>query len=255
MNKVHIFAKNNEYSTSLKEKLLNLFPKYGFVEDENNPELVIAIGGDGTFLRCVHAFKDQDVYLLGIKTGTLGFFYDFDDNLEDILLKIKNNDFRVSEYRLLEADIDKDKTIYALNEIRIENPFHTLTCDVYINDFKLETFRGNGLVVCSPIGSSAYNKSLGGAIIDTSLEVMELTEIATIQNNVYRSLGSSLIVSGDTKIEFRGDLNNLVIGYDFDIMTLANSKEISFTLSHKSIKIIHDKDSHQIHKLKESFIK
>ena len=258
MNKVTIYAKENERSKECKDRLLTLLNKEGFIIDDNNPEVVITIGGDGTFLRAVHHYLDKDVAFIGVNGGHLGFFSECDlDELELLVKSLKEARYHIKKHRLLNAIITSESSsnsFYAVNEFRIENPFHTLIADVYINDEHLETFRGNGLVVSSSLGSSAYNKSLGGAVIDPSLDVMELTEIAAIQNNVFRSLNSSYITNGDTTITFKGKFNEVVVGYDFETFHLDESSSISLLLSKKSISIIHIKDRDHVAKLKESFI-
>ena len=184
------------YKTEKKEiisQITTLSEENGFVLDNENPDVVFSIGGDGTFLRTIHHYIDRldKILFVGINSGSLGFFYDF--RKEDIPLVfdlLKNKSYVIKEHSLLKgvASYEKsEKTIYAVNEIRIENPFHTLICDVAINDNKLETYRGNGLLVSSALGSSAYNKSLGGALMDHELETLELTEIAGLGNNLYRN--------------------------------------------------------------------
>ena len=258
MKKVTIFAKENERSQECKERLLPLLKSHGFIIDDKEPEIVITIGGDGTFLRAVHHYLDKDVSFIGINAGHLGFFSECDLNELDLLVEsLKEENYIIMKHRLLNALISSPKdsrNIIAINEIRIENPFHTLIADVYINDEHLETFRGNGLVVSSSVGSSAYNKSLGGAVIDTSLDVMELTEIAAIQNNSFRSLNSSYIANGDAKITFSGNFNEVVVGYDYATFHLEEASSIVLTLSNKQVSIIHFKNKNHVSKLKESFI-
>lgn len=258
MKKVGIYAKENDKSLSCKEELVSLLKGENFIIDNDNPEIVIAIGGDGTFLRAAHQYFNREVAMVGVNAGHLGFFSEFDLNELKLLVdSLKNDNYAIRKHRLLKAEISSDsdsRTILALNEVRIENPFHTLIADVYVNDDHLETFRGNGLVVSSSIGSSAYNKSLGGAVVDTSLDILELTEIAAIQNNSFRSLNSSYIANGDKTIRFTGNFNEVVVGYDFETFHLAKASSILLSLSTQSVSIIHQKKKNHIKKLKESFI-
>ena len=69
-----------------------------------------------------------------------------------------------------------------------------MVADVVINGVHFERFRGDGLTVSTPTGSTAYNKSLGGAVLHPTIEALQLTEIASLNNRVYRTLGSSIIV-------------------------------------------------------------
>ena len=258
MKRVAIFAKEKPLCQDTKEVVLNLLKENGFPIDENNPEVVIVIGGDGTFLRAVHHYLDNDVMFVGLNAGHLGFFSEFE--LEEINLLpqvLKEEKYDMKSYRLLNAVIsstNESKEIYAVNEVRIENPFRSLTADVSINGKHLEKFRGNGLVVCSAIGSSAYNKSLGGAIVDTSMETLELTEIAAIQNNVYRTISSSYVVNGESTITFEGRLNEVVVGFDSETIHLDQASKVTISLSKKIIKLIDYKHISHVKKLKDSFI-
>lgn len=72
-----------------------------------------------------------------------------------------------------------------------------MVADVIINKVKFERFRGDGLSVATPTGSTAYNKSLGGAILHPTMEALQLTEISSINNRVYRTVGSSAIILKD----------------------------------------------------------
>ena len=259
--KINVFinpGRNDSETKSLVEKLLM---DKGFEIDEKNPDVVLYLGGDGTFLRAVEAYfnKLEYVYFIGINYGNLGFFYDFQkSDLDALIAALENNDFKVTEHALLQGDIvfeNKTETVYAVNEIRVENPFHTLICDVLINDKNLETFHGNGLLVASSYGSTAYNKSLGGAVVSHNLECLQLTEIATIQNNFNRSLGSSLILSKQDRITLRGEFRRSVVGFDYKTTSDDGLKELTISLSDKKVRMLHPKDYSEIIKLKRSFIK
>ena len=259
--KVSLYIKDNQVCKSYEKKVLYLLKEEGFSFDEDNPDVVITIGGDGTFLRAVHKYMNQidDTLFVGINAGHLGFFTEVDiDDIDSFIKALKNKEYRVTKHAILHTFIKSDMgnyNFYAINEIRIENPFHTLISEVKIDDESLENFRGNGLVVCSSLGSSAYNKSLGGAVVDNNLDIMQLTEIAPIQNMIYHSLGSSLILNKDKKIEFSGDFNEVVVGYDHETFNLKNASSLTIELSDKKLSIIRYKNLNNTTKLRESFIK
>ena len=80
---------------------------------------------------------------------------------------------------------------YSLNEITVNNHTgSTYSAKVYINGVHFESFRGDGLCISTPTGSTAYNKSLGGAVIHPQLPLYQVTEIAALNNLVYRTLGN-----------------------------------------------------------------
>ena len=259
--KVGIYYRDTNPQEELETKLIALFPHFNMVNDNRSPDIVIHIGGDGTFLRAVHHYLDRvnEIKFLGIKAGTLGYFYEFDDSdLEALLKMIEEEHYRVDEYYLLKGDIafkNETKTIYALNEMRIESPFKTLICDVSINNELLEKFRGNGLNVSTSIGSTAYNKSLKGAIVEPSLPLIQLSEIAPISNNIYRSLGSPLVLKGKDVITFNSDFSSVLLGYDYQDIDVKDALNINITLSDKKVSIIRDINHSYISTIRRSFIK
>lgn len=256
--KIGIFFK--EKNIDIAELVKKEANKYGFELDDINPDIVFSVGGDGTFLKAVHKYIDKldKITFIGINSGSLGFFYEFSkEEIASTMKRISEKKYSIREHRLLKGLIDhndKQDIIYALNEIRIENPFHTLISDVFINNEMLETFRGNGLVVSSSVGSSAYNKSLGGALIDNEIEALELTEVAGIENRVYHSLGSSLIVKGDKKVVFSGKLGNAVVGYDsLNCSDVSNLEKVEISYSDKKVKIIYSENHTYVQKIRKSF--
>ena len=91
----------------------------------------------------------------------------------------------------------------ALNEATIKRSDRTMVADLTINGVHFERFRGDGITVSTPTGSTAYNKSLGGAVLHPTIEALQIAEIASLNNRVYRTLGSSIIVPKKDKIELR----------------------------------------------------
>lgn len=258
--KIAIFEKENSQDYELKDKIISLAQEHGIIFDESEPDVVFFIGGDGTFLRAVQHYLIQldKIVFVGINRGKLGFFYDYDPlSVEELFSHLVEKKLSLHKFNLLQAkfiDEDKEKKIYAVNEIRIENPFHTLVSDVFIDDELLETFRGNGLLVSSSLGSTAYNKSLGGALVHHSLSCLQFKEIAPIQNRELHSLGSSLLLPSSSHIVFRGHLNNVVIGYDHLICRSNNLKEIVISLSSKQVCVYYSPTHTYLNAVRKGFI-
>jgi NAD+ kinase len=82
----------------------------------------------------------------------------------------------------------------ALNEFTLKGVEGTLVAELRINDQRFEMFRGDGICISTPSGSTAYNRSLNGAILHPSLEAIQIAEMASINNRVYRTLGSSIVL-------------------------------------------------------------
>ena len=254
--KIGLFYKENKIEKSLLNILLDKIQKAGFDIDNENPDVVIYVGGDGTFLRAVHHYLPilEKIKIVGLNKGHLGFFSSFElDEVDSLLKSLKDNSLVSKSYPLLKAVIG-DSEIYAINEIRIESPFQTLISEVEINHQKLETFRGNGLVVSSPLGSSAYNKSLGGAIVSPNLEAFELTEIAPINNRVYSSLHSSLVLDKSSEIVLTPKTSNILVGYDQLIKDDLDTKLIKLSLSNKRVSLLYKDGYDYISHLSRTFI-
>lgn len=258
--KIAIFEKENSQDLELRNKIVSLARHNEILFDEFEPDVVFFIGGDGTFLRAVQHYLNQldRIIFVGINRGKLGFFYDYNpSSIEELFSQLIEKKLSLHEFNLLKGeftDKEKKQEIYAVNEIRIENPFHTLISDVFIDEELLETFRGNGLLVSSSLGSTAYNKSLGGAIVHHSLCCLQFKEIAPIQNRELHSLGNSLILPSTSYITFRGHLNNVVIGYDHLICQSTNLKEIKISLSTKKVRVYYSPSHTYLNTVRKGFI-
>lgn len=235
MRRYIIECKQDELSKDIKNKLISAFEGF-MIYDQNNPELVISVGGDGTMLYCVHKYEKvlDKVAFIGLHTGTLGFLTDYQKEEIDMFInEVKENNFAFYNRHLLEIHTNKGQYI-ALNELRIENNLRSQVLDVYINNEFLETFRGNGLCVCTASGSTAYNKSIGGAVVCSGAGIMQLSEIAGIHHNAYRSLGSPLILDRSHTIHFESsDFKGAILGIDQHVYDLEGIASIDVKLSHQ----------------------
>lgn len=196
-----IQSRRDDQSNELMVLAKKYLEDFGLIFDEEEPEIVISIGGDGTLLHAFHrhAHRLDQVAFVGIHTGHLGFYADWKPSeLEKLVLSIAKSEFKVVEYPLLEVHVHCHDTqsakFLALNEATIKSLDVTLVMDIDLNGKHFERFRGDGLCVSTPSGSTAYNKALGGAIIHPTLQAFQITEMASINNRVFRTVGSSLVL-------------------------------------------------------------
>lgn len=228
MKRYAIVCKQDAISLDLKEKLKTELCRF-MEEDENDPDLVVSVGGDGTMLHSVHRYIDRldRTSFIGIHSGTLGFLTDYQkDEYQELVDDIRQENYQKSYRRLLKV-VTQDRSYLALNEVRIENNRRSQVIDVYINDDLFETFRGNGLCVSTASGSTAYNKSLGGAVINSEAGLMQLSEIAGIHHNAYRSLGSSLILDWTQTISLESqNYQGAILGIDQFVIDLKDKDRI-----------------------------
>ncbi|MDR0299615.1 MAG: NAD kinase [Streptococcaceae bacterium] len=215
-----------------------------FEFDEISPEIVISIGGDGTMLSAFHKYEEQadNIRFVGVHTGHLGFYTDFLANQLDELIEAlrTENSKNAVRYPLLKVEVKFDdgneKSYYALNESTVRRGDETLVAEVDISEFIFEKFRGDGLVVSTPTGSTAYNKSIGGAVMHPQVEAMQMAEIASINNRVFRTLGSPMIVAKKDTIRIRPEIGTkLWFTIDQKEYKLANLKEVIYSLDGRTI--------------------
>ncbi|MBD2867788.1 NAD kinase [Paenibacillus arenilitoris] len=198
--KYAVIDRGDPLSKSLAEKFHALVAEHDFKRNEEAPEMVISIGGDGTLLQAFHTYVDQitDVAFVGIHTGHLGFYADWQaDELEELVAVMTKESPRIVRYPLAEIELEtpaESRHYLSLNEFTIKGVDGTLVAQININDEMFEMFRGDGIVISTPSGSTAYNKSLGGAVVHPSIDCLQIAEIASINNRVYRTLGSSVLL-------------------------------------------------------------
>lgn len=223
--------------------------------DEENPDIVITVGGDGTILRAVHKYINliDKVVFFGVKSGHLGFYTNFTkESLFELCDKINNNSFEIETHNLLKWETSSYNG-YAINEITITNPIATQIVDVYVDDKIFETVRGTGLCISTTNGSTAYNKSLNGPVVDHSLECIILTEIASLNSNAYRSLNSPLVLSTNRSLELKSN-NAKFLTSDHLQYELASDDFVKCILSKKKIKFAKRNSAEFIDRIKKAFL-
>ena len=200
--KIGIFANDTPQTEQIKNQLEQKLSDRHITIDNANPDIVITIGGDGTLLSAFHHYQEQleTIRFLGVHTGHLGFYTDWRaDELDDLVISLQSDNGQAVSYPLLDISVtyhdeNQARHYLALNEATLKRIGMTMGADVYIGGELFERFRGDGLCVSTPTGSTAYNKSLGGAVIHPSLNVIQLTEIGSLNNLVYRTISSPMIV-------------------------------------------------------------
>ena len=200
--KIGIFANDTPQTEQIKNQREQKLSDRHITIDNANPDIVITIGGDGTLLSAFHHYQAQleTIRFLGGHTGHLGFYTDWRaDELDDLVISLQSDNGQAVSYPLLDISVtyhdeNQARHYLALNEATLKRIGMTMGADVYIGGELFEHFRGDGLCVSTPTGSTAYNKSLGGAVIHPSLDVIQLTEIGSLNNLVYRTISSPMIV-------------------------------------------------------------
>jgi len=245
--RVAIIANGKYQSKRVASKLFAAFKHDpDFYLSKKNPDIVISIGGDGMLLSAFHMYEKQldKVRFVGVHTGHLGFYTDYRDFEVDTLINnLKNDEGEQISYPILKVTITlEDGRVIrarALNESTIKRIEKTMVADVVINQVVFERFRGDGILVSTPTGSTAYNKSLGGAVLHPTIEALQLTEISSLNNRVYRTLGSSVIIPKKDAIEIVPKrVGVYTISIDNKTVHYKNVTKIEYSIDEKSINFV-----------------
>lgn len=150
-------------------------------ESAKTADFVIAIGGDGTILRCARLLTGTDTRLLGINTGTLGFMAGLEADQLDKLSLLKKGGYEISDRMTLDVVFHHeagDVVYTALNEISARSgSFRICDFEVYSDSYLVGRYRADGVLFSTPSGSTAYALSAGGPVIEPDLECIEMTLI------------------------------------------------------------------------------
>ncbi len=169
-------------------------------------DVVLVLGGDGAILHATVVAARKNIKIIGINYGTLGFLTEYEkderERVKELLTALEEGASRIIRRSLLELRI-KEKTYYALNEIAIQRDYGALSTkstqilrlDVEAKEGK-DSIAGDGLLFCTPTGSTAYSLSAGGAILTPEVPVFMMTPICAF------SMRARPIVFSDTD-EFR----------------------------------------------------
>lgn len=161
-----------------------------FDGDDFTADMVISIGGDGTFLKAAGRVGAKGIPILGINTGRLGFLADISPSeIEETFIEIYNNQYKVEERSVLQLTCNNEKLMqlpYALNEIAVlkHDSSSMIAIHTAINGAPLTTYQADGLIIATPTGSTAYSLSVGGPIIVPHSKTIALTPVAPHSLNV-----------------------------------------------------------------------
>ena len=197
--------------------------------EDLNADLLFSIGGDGTILDTVPFVLDSGIPVLGINLGRLGFLSSISKNeIVNAVNSVLTGDYTVEQRTLLELVSPEkvfDNVKYALNELNvIRNPEHSLLAiKVFVDNVYLNTYWGDGILLATPTGSTAYSLSAGGPIIAPNAKNFVITPIATHNLTV-----RPVVIPDDStiRIQVEGREKKFVFSMDSRSCTLDTSVQL-----------------------------
>ena len=262
IKKVKLFINDNLRSNKVAREVKEKLEKNKFVIVEDGYDLAIAIGGDGSFLRMVKNanFNDKCCYV-GINAGTLGFAQEVDASEIDKFIDIlKSGEFKVEDIGVQEIVIKtKKKEIKhcSINEIVVrDEALNTTEFEVYIQNNLLEDFVGDGILISTSFGSTAYNLSFGGSIVYNTFHTLQITPVAPLNNKSYRNLLNSVILPENMKVTIvPKNSNDIIITIDGENSFYNDILKIETYVDEKRINCLRRKDYDFAKKINEKFLK
>lgn len=213
-----VFNEDVADSIKLAQYTFDSFLKKGYKANlcssaklDTNASLVVAIGGDGTLLRCARFFAPYKVPVLGINIGRLGFLAQVNANeIDSCIEKLISGKYKIETRMMLSA---QNNSVLALNDIVIKGDSFSRTSKLFlsINDKTVCDYLADGIIVSTPTGSTAYTLSAGGPVIVPEIDAMVIVPICA-HTLTARPL---VIPSGDVvKITSCDNCSNLKLSAD-----------------------------------------
>lgn len=189
---------------SMQSTKKNINMSYTNPEDiDKDTDCIIVIGGDGTLIQAARDLRDLDIPLIGVNMGHLGFLAEIEqENLEETLGMIINSKCKIESRIMLYGSVYRDnKMIYediSLNDIVFGRAGNLRVIDfkIYVNDEYLNLYSADGVIIATPTGSTAYNLSAGGPILEPCANIMVITPICS-----HTLSHRSIVLSADSKVK------------------------------------------------------
>lgn len=210
-------------------------------------ECILVLGGDGTLLQAARDTIEGDIPLIGVNLGTLGYLAEIEEsNLEPALKAMLADEYELESRMMLEGSIIRDdgviETAQALNDIIVvrSGSLKIINFNIYVNGQFLKGYHADGIIISTPTGSTGYNMSAGGPIVEPKAQLMVLTPICPHTFNT-RSiiLAPEDLVTIEIGVGREGQSPEVEVNYDGSHkVTLMTGDRIDITQSAKITKII-----------------
>lgn len=217
-------------------------------------DIVIAMGGDGTMLHTAHLVKEIEKPLLGINTGKLGFMANIQPSqIEEALQCVVEKKYRLDVRQMLKAKTEKDDQFFALNEFLFsrKDTSSMINLEVEYDGSLINHYWADGLIISSPTGSTAYNLSAGGPIIQPNTPVMVVTPI-----NPHTLTTRPLVLPSNRPLTVRsvGTSEHILFSYDGIVQPHNSKLDIEIIQSDFSVDLIQLPDQNYFETLRNKLM-
>lgn len=237
--KTQIFQHSGEPMIYREGEFIEQFTEFSTLSEL--PDLVLSVGGDGTFLETVLKVKDTGIPIAGVNTGRMGFLANISaDDVERSIDMLNNGEYDIIERCLLK--MEKPESLFpgngssALNEITIQKAdLSMISINVHVDNIPLNTYWADGLIISTATGSTAYNLSAGGPILSP-----EDTSIILSPISAHNLTIRPIIISGEShlKMVVEGRSREYLATCDFRSAHVPFSEVLNISMDRVKLKTI-----------------
>ena len=212
-----------------------------FEGNDFEADMVLSIGGDGTFLKAASRVGSRNIPILGINTGRLGFLADVSpEEMEDTFNDIYSNNYRIEDRSVHQVSCKEQELKgypFGLNEIAVlkRDSSSMISIHTAINGAYLTTYQADGLVIATPTGSTAYSLSIGGPVIVPHSNTIAITPVAPHSLNV-----RPIVINDDWEItlDVESRSHNFLIAIDGRSETCREGSKLTIRKADYKIKVV-----------------
>ena len=204
----------------------------------NNSDIIISIGGDGTFLNTARKVGNRVLPILGVNLGNLGFMAEVMPNeMNKFILEILKGNYKVYDLCVISSKIDHRKETFGMNELVIDkcNSIKMVEIEIFYKNERVVNFVGDGVIISTPTGSTGYSLSAGGPIISPYSKVFIITPICPHTLNF-----RPIIVpdDGSIKIKTLGKEKVRLTADGFKSIIYNSPAEFNLTKAEHTVKVV-----------------
>lgn len=230
-----------EFYTFLTQELnLDLQSVHVFHGDDFSADMVISIGGDGTFLKAAHRTGKKNIPVLGINTGRLGFLADISPlEFRAAFEAIHQGNYTIEQRSVIQVTTDNGTPIaspYALNDIAVlKRDSSSMICiRTSIDGTYLNTYQADGLIIATPTGSTAYSLSVNGPIMVPSANTLSINPVAPHSLNIRPIV---IYDNCEIKLEVKSRSHNFLVAIDGRSYTCNETSHLTIRKAPYTIKV------------------
>lgn len=208
-----------------------------------NIDCALVVGGDGTFIQASRLLFGREIPVLGIDMGTLGYLTEVEvQNVESAIADLLNGNYTIENRMMLFGSVSNDIQDVALNDIVVtrSGTMKIVCFNLYVNGEYLNSYKADGIIVSTPTGSTAYNLSAGGPIVEPTASLLVVTPICTHGLNARSIVFSDkdeIVIEISSRRE--GQIEEAVVTFDGDDMiTLKTGDRIRIKKAWETAKIV-----------------